>query len=100
MYWITAIYFLACGKSKVISDLCTKLCLLYGWAGECINCFQMRPVAICFILLEEEHKVLDEQIAQPRNMIMCQSKRKLSLFQVNINCIVQYNAFTETLAQR
>lgn len=85
------IYFSACGKSKAISDLHTKLCVLDGWAGECINCFQMRPMAICFICLEEEHQVLDEQIAQPRDTIMCQLKRKLSLFQVDINCIVQYN---------
>lgn len=60
----------------------------------------MRPMAICFISLEEEHQVLDEEIAQPRDMIMRQLKSKLSLFQVNIHCIVQCNAFTETLAQR
>lgn len=94
------IYFSACGKSKAISDLHAKLCVLYGWAGECINCFQMKPMAICFISLEEEHQVLDEEIAQPRDMIMRQLKSKLSLFQANIHCIAQCNAFTETLAQR
>lgn len=62
------------------------------------KCFLVRPVAI-YLLLEKEHGVLDEQIlsASRHDSVSIGKKTFLSFKRI---VIAEYNAFTETLAQR